>query len=127
MNIGGLRMSPLLLIGLLAGCSSISLRTNLPDQVNKELRSSTVEIYSQDEIFRYDYHGLGEVEVAVCRSDLNPQLSMPSDSSLTRELKLQTQQRGGNALVLYQCADKAYAGCYAYRECVGYAYKLKFD
>ncbi|QYJ74916.1 MULTISPECIES: Rcs stress response system protein RcsF [Shewanella] len=117
-----MRLRTSLLLLCLAGCSSASFNTNLPVQMNRSLSATPVVLYSQEEVLRRSYEGLGEVVATACQTRLDG--ALPSNSNLTRELKLQTRQRGGNALVLYQCADRQFAGCYGYRECIGYAYKL---
>ncbi|MBT1444151.1 hypothetical protein KJI95_06380 [Shewanella sp. JM162201] len=118
-----LGMSLMLLV--VAGCSNLSFKTNVLENTQRTLYANTVELYTQDEIFRHQYQGLGEVDAVACQTSHHPNFVMPSFESLTKDLKLQTQKKGGNALVLHQCRDSNYAGCISYRECVGYAYAIE--
>ncbi len=122
-----LPLSLLLMTSLVVGgCNGISIRTNADEYITYQATASTVDIYLPSELYNHDNEPLGEVVTTYCAN--NPEaieVGVPSINTLKKELKVQTQQRGGNALIITDCGKMIYPACSIYLECNGLAYLLK--
>ncbi|WNC71659.1 hypothetical protein RGQ13_16255 [Thalassotalea psychrophila] len=115
----------------LTSCSSLEVRTNAGPFLRGEISSNVVEQYTLQEIRRYGGDSLAsvtssqcihQVEKQVTKSDHLPANNQFSKSHLIRELQVNTQFQGGNALVVNSCNIAANADCYKYMQCNGSAY-----
>ncbi|MDO6638546.1 hypothetical protein BCU94_00775 [Shewanella sp. 10N.286.52.C2] len=122
-----LPLSFLLMASLIVGgCNGISIRTNADEYITYQAKASTVEIYQPSELYNHDNEPLGEVVTTYCANKPEViEVGVPSISMLKKELKVQTQQRGGNALIITDCGKMIYPACSIYLECNGLAYLLK--
>ncbi|GIU50015.1 hypothetical protein [Shewanella sp. KT0246] len=117
-----------LLIGaaLLSGCNGVSFRTNADQYITYQAVASTVEVYQPSELYNHDNEPLGEVVTTFCASTREQiEFGAPSLNTLQKELKVQTKERGGNALIIADCGEMIYPACSIYLECSGLAYFLK--
>ncbi|WP_153916620.1 hypothetical protein [Shewanella sp. TC10] len=111
---------------VIAGCNGLSFRTNADEYVTYQATATTVDIYQPSELYNHDNEPLGEVTTAYC-GDIRKDIATPAPSinSLQKELKVQTRERGGNALIITDCGEMIYPACSVYLECSGLAYFLK--
>ena len=111
---------------VIAGCNGLSFRTNADEYVTYQATATTVDIYQPSELYNHDNEPLGEVMTTYC-GDIRKELATPAPSinSLQKELKVQTRERGGNALIITDCGEMIYPACSIYLECSGLSYFLK--
>ncbi|MEO3682965.1 MULTISPECIES: hypothetical protein [Shewanella] len=116
----------LLMVMLLSGCSNLSLRTNAGTIALGNAKIAEIDTYTSGEISRFKAKFLGDVTTSYCEVSSDPDKldDLPSLSSMTKSLKLQVKQRGGNAIVMKQCGKVNYPSCAVYLECNGEAYVI---
>ena len=114
----GLMASSLLLVG----CNGIELNSNLGSYATQTGKSYTVDEYSKDDILRYDADALGLVEASGCQA--KPGDVKPTRPLLVKALKIKTRDKGGNGLVVEQCATEPQPNCSQYLMCWGMAYEV---
>ncbi len=122
-----LPLSVLLTVSIvLGGCNGISFRTNADEYITYQGVASTVDIYQPSELYNHDNEPLGEVMTTFCANTQEAiEFGAPSINTLHKELKVQTRERGGNALIITDCGKVIYPACSIYLECSGLAYFLK--
>ncbi|TLU61329.1 hypothetical protein FE810_15065 [Thalassotalea litorea] len=115
-----------LLILLLSGCTNIRFTTNTIDWLESGFEAQEVETYSFAEIMTYNATYLGSVSEEYCHTKkLNP---APTFTPLVKELKIETQKLGGNAIVLNPCEKiKDYSSCSTLLRCNASAYSIDFN
>ncbi len=120
-------LSVLLTVSIvLGGCNGISFRTNADEYITYQGVASTVDIYQPSELYNHDNEPLGEVMTTFCANTQEAiEFGAPSINTLHKELKVQTRERGGNALIITDCGKVIYPACSIYLECSGLAYFLK--
>ncbi|WP_192022070.1 hypothetical protein [Shewanella sp. WPAGA9] len=115
-----------LLSVVLAGCNGVKFRTNAEEYVVAKVEASTVDLYSPSELYNHENDPLGEVFTSFCSVSADHlRYPIPSLSALKNDLRGQTADRGGNALVITECGEQKYPTCTVYLECAGLAYYLK--
>ncbi|WP_144212618.1 hypothetical protein [Shewanella donghaensis] len=116
----------ILSVSVLFGCNNMSFKTNVSEAADYRYKSTTVDIYEPSEVYRHDNVPLGEVVASYCRDSYKPDLTdRASLFDLKKNLKVQTAEIGGNALVITQCGEGSLIGCSVYQECRGLAYEIK--
>lgn len=97
----------------------------MKNKVQRAIRSSVVDAYTRNEIWQLNASNLGIVEADFCQVNLNG--SVPSESSLRKRLKVETQLIGGNGIVYDSCERGShYLNCKKYIRCQATAYNIKF-
>jgi hypothetical protein len=116
----------ILIAVLMSGCSNLSLRTNAGTIALGDAKIRDVDTYSSAEMARFKAQFLGDVTTSYCEISSNPEKldDLPSLYSMTKSLRLQVTQRGGNAIVMKQCGKVNYLSCAVYLECNGEAYVI---
>ncbi len=114
----------LVCILLLGGCSGATFRTNVGSVALNNAIAGTVEVYTMAELSRHKYVGLGEVSATYCKSDIDPTVKVDIDD-LKKDLKLQVQKLGGNAIIFYECGKGIYPACQQYLECNGEGFEIE--
>ena len=107
--------------------ASCTVQTNVggyfKSKVETEVRSNSVHVYGQNEIFRYESRFLGQVETDFCQNEKFGKV--PSKSKLQRILKAKAHKLGGNGIVYGQCkTGQNYNGCDKYLSCDGSVYSV---
>lgn len=108
---------------LLTACSGATLRTNIGSVALNNAVASTVEVYTLAELSRHKYIGLGEVSSTYCSTEIDP-IERISVDDLKKDLKVQVQKLGGNAIIFYACGKVSYPGCKQYFECNGEGFAI---
>jgi hypothetical protein len=92
----------MLIAVLVSGCANLSLRTNAGTIALGNATIAGVDTYTSTEISRFKVQCLGDVTTSYCEISSDPEKldGLPSLSSMTKSLKLQVTQRGGNGIVL---------------------------
>lgn len=110
---------------LLASCTiNTNLGEYLKSKADTEVRSSLVDVYGKDEIFRYQYTFLGQVEADFCQNERFG--TLPPESKLKRVLRAKAQKKGANGIVYGLCeTKKTYRSCDLYMSCDAAVYTVK--
>jgi hypothetical protein len=114
-------------VAILAINSGCSVRTNLkeylPKKVQRNIRSSVVETYSRDEIWKYNATNLGSIEADYCQVKLTDRF--PPESELKKTLKVKVQKLGGNVIVYDSCLHTVdRMGCHNHLQCFAFGYAI---
>ena len=125
-----MKIAALLFIAVfVSACSGVKFKTTISPDIADHVQSSgnadKVIEYSVEEIQRYNAESLGLLVSSSCQSD--PNSPKPSNYSIRRDLKYQTQKVGGNGFVVMECNDNPYPGCWAFLECRALAYSVSYD
>lgn len=105
-----------------AGCSGIQFDTNAGPYLSDRVSGTIVREYTLAEISEYNAISLGFVDASYCQEKIDDREARKS--KLVRDLKVRTQKRGGNGVVVEACGVAKFAGCYSYMECRGMAYSV---
>uniref|UniRef100_Q0HQY3 Lipoprotein n=1 Tax=Shewanella sp. (strain MR-7) TaxID=60481 RepID=Q0HQY3_SHESR len=121
--LNGIKYLPVLVL-LLSGCSGATFRTNVGSVALNNAIAGTVDVYTMAELSRHQYVGLGEVSATYCKTDIDPTVKVNIDD-LKKDLKLQVQKLGGNAIIFYECGRGVYPACEQYLECNGEGFAIE--
>jgi hypothetical protein len=119
----------LIIILILAGCSSVKFNSNadvyVKNKIQNSIRKNAVKSYTNYEIWELGASQLGYVEANYCQEDIRDR--KPSNDALISSLKIKAQKLGGNALVFDSCLiNNSTASCHSYTECRGIAYLVTY-
>ena len=111
---------------LLGACSlKATIGPNAKKHIETSIRSSVVDVYSRNEIWKLKAVNLGLVETDFCQT--NKYEGLPPQSALYKILKSKTQKLGGNGIVYESCkTGRTYMNCELYMRCQATAYKIDY-
>jgi len=122
-----IRLSALLAIIALSGCSSYQFSSNLDkENFDEYFKPSQVTVYSKAELNDLDYQFLGSVEGSSCQEEENDR---PADIKEARtNARINAADMHANAIVFHSClnfpADKV---CVSNVICYGRAFAVSID
>lgn len=105
---------------ILAGCVQTEIKSNAPQLIQNEIRSSVVKNYTNNEVWKLGGQRISYVETTHCQANYREHI--PSKSSFLKDLKSKVQRVGGNALVFDSCIVSQLGSCNVHTLCRGTAY-----
>lgn len=113
-----------LVIALLVGCNGVTFNTNAGSYGKSVLQESAVDVYSANELEKYKIITLGVVESVYCQHSIDQ--PAPRKKIVIKDMKVKTQNLGGNGLLVESCGQRESVDCIALVECSGTAYVVSY-